>query len=128
MTTPSPAAGSEGLLKRINAILAMHANYLQNQGGSVKFQMSSEDATIELMQLLAAQNNATYEAVMEAIKDRELYEPVTKRVVKPDDKAMIDLAKDQRGSLVFIQDNGYNQACAELRQSIAKIFGKEGDL
>lgn len=54
-------------------------------------------------------------------KKRKLIEPVTKRVVADiGDKVGIDLDADTKGSLVFIQDNGFNQALDEVKAIIEK--------
>jgi hypothetical protein len=45
---------------------------------------------------------------------RRLFEPATKREVLPGGKAMIDLSADKKGSLMFIQDNGFNQAIDKI--------------
>lgn len=52
--------------------------------------------------------------------NRELYEPVTQRMVASGDKVGIDLEVDPRGSLKFVQDNGYNQALNQVRSAIEK--------
>lgn len=57
---------------------------------------------------------------------RKLIEPVTKRLVNNiGDKVGIDLEADTRGSLKFIQDNGFNQAIDQLRQAIIAYCGGE---
>jgi hypothetical protein len=61
--------------------------------------------------ILAWHNTQLKKAIPEK---RKLFEPVTKRPVGPGGKAMIDLLADREGSLIFIQDNGYNQAIDDL--------------
>jgi hypothetical protein len=58
---------------------------------------------------------------------RTLYEPVTKKEIGPGESGMMDLNKDQRGTLVFVQDNGYNQAVDDIVAAITNVFSKEGE-
>ena len=63
--------------------------------------------------------SALQELVKECIKTkRELVEPVTKRTVTDGDKVGIDLDVDLKGSLKFIQDNGYNQAIEDISKAL----------
>lgn len=66
-------------------------------------------------------------ALLECVpEERELIEPVTKRKVTTGDKVGIDLDADTRGSLKFIQDNGFNQARQQVLDNIERLFGGEG--
>ena len=63
-----------------------------------------------IQSLIAAQNNAIYEAVLEAI-------PTSYAKSVGLDVAQLWGSQDAT--------DGYNQACSDLRQAIAKIYGKE---
>ncbi len=70
-----------------------------------------------------AQRSAVIREAMERLpKNRKLYEPVTKREVGRGGSAMMDLGKDQKGTLVFVQDNGYNQAADEARAALQAML------
>lgn len=60
-------------------------------------------------------------------EERELIEPVTKRIVTHGDKVGIDLEADTRGSLKFIQDNGYNQALRDYERRLREMIGGENE-
>lgn len=56
---------------------------------------------------------------------RKLFEPVTKRPVNNiGDKVWIDIDADLKGSLAFIQDNGYNQAIDTVTALIDGVIGE----
>lgn len=101
--TPSLAAGNELERCLYFCIKAAQAHY---SGKSPVLSPGDAKWVATIPSLIAAQNNATYEAVMEAIGEDGVAS-VTERCG-------------------FTQHQ--NQLRAELRQSIAKIFGKEGDL
>jgi hypothetical protein len=89
--------------------------YLLHRGSSV--------ATLDLVNELEA---AIAAAIREAAPEkRKLYEPVTKHEVKEGGAATIDLLMDKKGSLIFIQDNGYNQAIDEYTASLTARLGIE---
>lgn len=58
------------------------------------------------------QNDATYAAVMDTFPGKAFGAPA---------------GEYETGGECDAYADGYNQACAELRQTIAKIFGKEPD-
>lgn len=65
--------------------------------------------------LLAAER----QAIKAAVEKRELVEPVTHRIVtEVGDKVGIDLDADLKGSLKFIQDNGFNMALDQFHKII----------
>lgn len=124
MTTPSPAAGSEELRERLaehwikhNLNLGQYKSELHCACGDkliVDGHANDWHSSHTLVmnqhlvdKVFTAQNNATYEAVMEAIGEDDwhgdrhgVYRRETVDVIR-------------------------NQLRAELRQSMAKIFGKE---
>lgn len=76
--------------------------------------LGSNRADAELTDEILALYRQQLEGVKAAAKKRELFEPVTNRLVSDGDKVGIDLEADQRGSLKFIQDNGYNMAVDDV--------------
>jgi hypothetical protein len=77
----------------------------------------------KLVQLFAQQKAALLKRLEEkGPEDRQLVEPVTKREVKTvGDKVGIDLDADLKGSLTFIQNNGFNQANTLWRTALKEI-------
>src|SRR6187549_2774553 len=68
-------------------------------------------ATDQLLELIISSNNQLIDKLLgELPEKRKLIEPVTKREVGDNDRVGIDLDADTKGSLVFIQDNGFNSA------------------
>lgn len=51
---------------------------------------------------------------------RELIEPVTGEPVSSGDKVTVDVEADPRGSLIFVQNNGYNMALNQFEQNLLK--------
>lgn len=74
----------------------------------LKYQLKSIDIDEYVAQILQTVANHLPEK-------RKLIEPVTNREVSDNDKVGIDLDVDTRGSLVFIQNNGFNQAIQEMK-------------
>lgn len=87
-------------------------------------------ATVDVNTLIATQNTALLKELLGATRERVLYEPVTNRIVNTGDKVGIDLDVDTKGSLKFIQDNGYNQAVTEftkvINSKLAAMGGQNG--
>lgn len=98
--TPSPAAGS----KELRSVIANEFVHIRN-----KTSMGRSKSITNVMQLITAQNNATYEAVMDTFPEKAFGAPA---------------GEYETGGECGAYADGYNQACAELRQSIAKIYGK----
>ena len=53
---------------------------------------------------------------------RELIEPVTGKPVSRGDKVTFDVEADPRGSLIFVQNNGYNMALNQFEQNLLKAL------
>lgn len=106
MTTPSPAEGNtEDLIYEIWHIVKKDSLASSRIGYPKQYTVEA------LTKIVTAQNNATYEAVMEAIGEDE---------TKPkswSNKVALDM--EWRARQIR------NHFRAELRQSIAKIFKKE---
>lgn len=56
-------------------------------------------------------------------KKLELFEPVTKRLVGDGDGVTVDLGVDVDGSLMFVQNNGFNVALSEVHAVLKELFG-----
>lgn len=86
--------------------------------------LSKEDCYLD--DYAEALNHYYYQKFMEMLPGkRKLIEPVTKRpVTEIGDKVGIDLDADIKGSLKFIQDNGYNQALSDMEAKL-KLLGAE---
>ena len=71
--------------------------------------------------LKQAITSLTKELVAEAKPEkRELIEPVTGKPVSRGDKVTFDVEADPRGSLIFVQNNGYNMALNQFEQNLLK--------
>ena len=71
--------------------------------------------------LKQAITSLTKEMVAEAKPDnRELIEPITGKPVSRGDKVTFDVEADPRGSLIFVQNNGYNMALNQFEQNLLK--------
>ena len=63
------------------------------------------------------------ELVVEAKPEkRELIEPVTGESVSSGDKVTVDVEADPRGSLIFVQNNGYNMGLDQFEQNLLKVL------
>lgn len=116
MTDPSPAAGSKELRKKATRIFTGRVHRLPDRRVEIiqskemrntKFIIAPYEQTLDKIErLIAAQNNATYEAVMEAIDGLgENY---------------LTAPGSSQEEIV-----AYNKALVNVRQSIAKIYGKD---
>lgn len=93
----------------------------------IKTDLVPEEIESELERLVdqarQSQTSNLLDTLLEAMPEkRELFEPVTKRPVHDiGEKVGIDLDADTKGSLKFIQDNGYNQALTEVETIIKEM-------
>lgn len=115
--TPAPAAGSEELRAQLEIIIWFFEDDYAD-GESPAKDKSVAETVDKIMHLISAQNDATYAAVMEAIKN-----------LSDDYIEDIENWKYYEDYRVNAGDfiRGYNIANRELRQTIAKIFNKEPD-
>lgn len=89
----------------------------------VSYMAYDRDSAVDFLEALLAtqRNNLLAEILEELPEKRKLVEPVTKRPVDNlGDKVEIDVDADMRGSLIFVQDNGFNQALDEITALIRK--------
>ncbi len=132
-STESPSKAE--LRKKITAIIGFPSTeHIYGTDQTRKFYVADQgqlEAIMEAVeQAFQAQRSAVIREAMERLPvNRKLYEPVTKREVGPGGSATMDLGKDQKGTLVFVQDNGYNQAVDELRAALQAMLNTptEGD-
>lgn len=110
MTIPSPAAGSD-LEPAIDEVLVDMTNVCsdcEHPGCLAQLKAGRK----RILNLIAAQNNAIYEAVMGLLKDEDEYPNIIS-------------TRDGHTKSHNVNAMFHNQLRADLRQSIAKIFGKE---
>lgn len=89
--------------------------------------LTAIDIWHENIKVVIAQHDAALkQKLLEALPKRDLFEPITKRkVAAVNDLVRIDVDADRKGSLVFVQDNGYNQAIDKVLEVIQSIFKEE---
>lgn len=94
---------------------------------AVALNISSQGMRGEAPKRSHAKALAALEEIMVAAKPekRELAEPVTGRPVSYGDKVTVDVEADPKGSLIFVQNNGFNMALNQYEQNIRQAFSKE---
>lgn len=118
----------EGLRAEIHKVLAgMHVTIDGKISDSHKRWFDYYEERFEA--LLTKELQRERDRILAALpQKRTLIEPVTKRVVtERGDKVGIDLDVDRNGSLIFIQDNGFNMALDQVTKAINNKEGGENE-
>lgn len=105
---------SDNLYRELSFIRQMLNEVYKNR------QIGNNELWDLLQPLIKSTQSELITSIEAGLEKRQLVEPVTKREVTDGDIAGIDLDADPKGSLKFIQDNGYNQALLEVKALLNK--------